>query len=81
MEAPENCSVKVAVHIRPLISDERLHGCKECVTVSPGKPQVLFVSIYIYIYIFFFFFLLKKPKTTISLYLFMHCLYWFCVTA
>lgn len=40
MEAPENCSVKVAVHIRPLISDERLHGCKECVTVSPGKPQV-----------------------------------------
>ena len=60
MEAPENCSVKVAVHIRPLISDERLHGCKECVTVSPGKPQVLFVSIYIYIYIFFFF--LKNLK-------------------
>jgi hypothetical protein len=40
MEASENCSVKVAVHIRPLIADERLHGCKECVTVTPGKPQV-----------------------------------------
>ncbi|XP_062155426.1 kinesin-like protein KIN-4A [Alnus glutinosa] len=39
MEASENCSVKVAVHIRPLIADERLHGCKECVTVTPGKPQ------------------------------------------
>ncbi|XP_050291792.1 kinesin-like protein KIN-4A isoform X1 [Quercus robur] len=40
MEASENCSVKVAVHIRPLISDERLQGCKECVTVTPGKPQL-----------------------------------------
>ncbi|XP_044469978.1 kinesin-like protein KIN-4A isoform X1 [Mangifera indica] len=36
----ENCSVKVAVHIRPLIGDERAQGCKECVTVTPGKPQV-----------------------------------------
>lgn len=41
MEASENCSVKVALHIRPLIGDERLQGCKECVTVTPGKPQVL----------------------------------------
>ncbi|KAJ9670656.1 hypothetical protein PVL29_026915 [Vitis rotundifolia] len=40
MEAPENCSVKVAVHIRPLIGDERLQGCKDCVTVVRGKPQV-----------------------------------------
>ncbi|KAL2498234.1 Kinesin-like protein FRA1 [Abeliophyllum distichum] len=36
----ENCSVKVAVHIRPLIGDESLQGCKDCVTVVPGKPQV-----------------------------------------
>ncbi|KAJ4714826.1 Kinesin-like protein [Melia azedarach] len=36
----ENCSVKVAVHVRPLIGDERVQGCKECVTVTPGKPQV-----------------------------------------
>ena len=41
MEATENCSVKVAVHIRPLIGDERTQGCKECVTVTSGKPQVL----------------------------------------
>ncbi|XP_051150955.1 kinesin-like protein KIN-4A isoform X2 [Andrographis paniculata] len=36
----EDCCVKVAVHIRPLISDEKLQGCKDCVTVVPGKPQV-----------------------------------------
>ncbi|ESW27894.1 hypothetical protein PHAVU_003G241500 [Phaseolus vulgaris] len=40
MEAPENCSVKVALHIRPLIADERQQGCIECVSVTPGKPQV-----------------------------------------
>ncbi|KAA3457455.1 kinesin-like protein FRA1 [Gossypium australe] len=40
MEVTENCSVKVAVHIRPLIADERTQGCKECVTVTKGKPQV-----------------------------------------
>ncbi|KZV54561.1 hypothetical protein F511_01359 [Dorcoceras hygrometricum] len=36
----EDCCVKVAVHIRPLLGDERLQGCKDCVTVAPGKPQV-----------------------------------------
>ncbi|XP_062018976.1 kinesin-like protein KIN-4A isoform X1 [Rosa rugosa] len=40
MEAGEDCSVKVAVHIRPLVGDEKLQGCKDCVTVVPGKPQV-----------------------------------------
>lgn len=40
MEAGENCCVKVAVHIRPLIGDERIQGCKDCVTVVNGKPQV-----------------------------------------
>lgn len=43
--SPENCSVKVAVHVRPLIGDERVQGCKECVSVTPGKPQVSFFSI------------------------------------
>ncbi|CAK9177037.1 unnamed protein product [Ilex paraguariensis] len=38
--ASEDCCVKVAVHVRPLIGDERLQGCKDCVTVFPGKPQV-----------------------------------------
>lgn len=38
--AAEDCCVKVAVHIRPLIGDEKLQGCKDCVTVVPGKPQV-----------------------------------------
>ena len=44
MEAGEDCCVKVAVHTRPLIGDERLQGCKDCVTVVPGKPQVHSVS-------------------------------------
>uniref|UniRef100_A0A2P2M7H7 Kinesin-like protein n=1 Tax=Rhizophora mucronata TaxID=61149 RepID=A0A2P2M7H7_RHIMU len=38
--AAEDCCVKVAVHIRPLIGDERSQGCKDCVTVVSGKPQV-----------------------------------------
>ncbi|XVE70124.1 hypothetical protein DITRI_Ditri10aG0046300 [Diplodiscus trichospermus] len=38
--ASEDCCVKVAVHVRPLIGDEKLQGCKDCVNVIPGKPQV-----------------------------------------
>ncbi|KAK7311085.1 hypothetical protein RJT34_08980 [Clitoria ternatea] len=40
VEAGEDCCVKVAVHVRPLIAEEKLQGCKDCVTVVPGKPQV-----------------------------------------
>ncbi|KAD0046733.1 hypothetical protein E3N88_44876 [Mikania micrantha] len=35
-----DCCVKVSVHIRPLIGDEKLQGCDDCVVVVPGKPQV-----------------------------------------
>jgi kinesin family protein 4/21/27 len=42
MEHGEDCCVKVAVHVRPLIGDEKLQGCKDCVAVVPGKPQVSF---------------------------------------
>ncbi|KAL8252089.1 hypothetical protein R6Q59_035782 [Mikania micrantha] len=35
-----DCCVKVSVHIRPLIGDEKLQGCEDCVVVIPGKPQV-----------------------------------------
>ncbi|XP_071686695.1 kinesin-like protein KIN-4A [Rutidosis leptorrhynchoides] len=38
--AADDCCVKVAVHIRPLIGDEKLQACKDCITVVPGKPQV-----------------------------------------
>ncbi|KAL0366220.1 UNVERIFIED_CONTAM: Kinesin-like protein KIN-4A [Sesamum radiatum] len=44
----EDCCVKVAVHIRPLIGDERLQGCKDCVTVVPGKPQQSGVGLFEY---------------------------------
>lgn len=30
----------VAVNIRPLIGQELVEGCRECVTVTPGQPQV-----------------------------------------
>ena len=53
METSENCSVKVAVHVRPLIGDERLQGCKECVVVTHGKPQV-------FVFLLFFVFLRSK---------------------
>jgi hypothetical protein len=33
-------SVKVAVNVRPLITQELLLGCTDCVTVTPGEPQV-----------------------------------------
>eukprot|EP00252_Welwitschia_mirabilis_P016493 TRINITY_DN3636_c0_g2_i1.p1 TRINITY_DN3636_c0_g2~~TRINITY_DN3636_c0_g2_i1.p1 ORF type:complete len:1127 (+),score=289.52 TRINITY_DN3636_c0_g2_i1:329-3709(+) len=39
-EVASSQSVKVAVHIRPLIASERLQGCKDCITVVSGKPQV-----------------------------------------
>ena len=32
--------VVVAVHIRPLIYDELLQGCRECLQVTDGEPQV-----------------------------------------
>ncbi|KAI5065342.1 hypothetical protein GOP47_0020037 [Adiantum capillus-veneris] len=37
-EGPQ--AVKVAVHIRPLIGAEVFQGCKDCVSVVPGEPQV-----------------------------------------
>ncbi|KAG4944573.1 hypothetical protein JHK85_049219 [Glycine max] len=40
MKAGEDCCVKVAVHVRPLIGEEKVQGCKDCVTVVSGKPQV-----------------------------------------
>ncbi|KAL2574780.1 hypothetical protein AAZV13_17G208300 [Glycine max] len=40
VEAGEDCCVKVAVHVRPLIGEEKVQGCKDCVTVVSGKPQV-----------------------------------------
>ncbi|KAL4581410.1 hypothetical protein LXL04_017624 [Taraxacum kok-saghyz] len=36
----EDCCVKVAVHIRPLIGDEKPQACQDCVAIVPGKPQV-----------------------------------------
>ncbi|XVF36591.1 hypothetical protein REPUB_Repub19eG0070400 [Reevesia pubescens] len=33
-------SVRVAVNIRPLITNELLNGCTDCITVVPGEPQV-----------------------------------------
>jgi hypothetical protein len=39
MESDE-CSVCVAVHVRPLIEDEEDAGCRTCLAVAPDEPQV-----------------------------------------
>jgi hypothetical protein len=36
----ETLAVKVALNVRPLIGLERVQGCKDCITVVPGEPQV-----------------------------------------
>jgi hypothetical protein len=36
--------VLVAVHIRPLIHDELMTGCRECLTVADGSSQVCYVA-------------------------------------
>lgn len=35
-------SVVVAINIRPLVDSELAEGCKECLLVTPGEPQVRF---------------------------------------
>lgn len=40
--AEEDCSVCVAVHIRPLIANEVADGCQACLSVAEGQKQVLF---------------------------------------
>ncbi|XP_071713247.1 kinesin-like protein KIN-4A [Rutidosis leptorrhynchoides] len=42
--SPENCNVKVALHIRPLLRHERQNGGEECLDVVPGTAQVLMGS-------------------------------------
>ncbi|MCO5581252.1 hypothetical protein L7F22_035130 [Adiantum nelumboides] len=39
-DSPPSQRIVVAVHIRPLTTAERLQGCKDCITVVPGEPQV-----------------------------------------
>lgn len=40
VEDASNQNVKVALNIRPLIAQEQIEGCSECITVIPGEPQV-----------------------------------------
>ncbi|KAF5766321.1 putative plus-end-directed kinesin ATPase [Helianthus annuus] len=42
--SPENCNVKVALHIRPLLRHESQNGGRECLDVVPGTAQVLMGS-------------------------------------
>ncbi|KAJ3700592.1 hypothetical protein LUZ61_004297 [Rhynchospora tenuis] len=52
MEGSDDC-VKVAVNIRPLITSELLNGCTDCVTVTPGEPQVQIGShVFTYDYVY-----------------------------
>lgn len=46
VEKEEECSVCVAVNIRPLIGNELVEGCQECLQVAAEQAQVLyFVSL------------------------------------
>lgn len=36
--------VVVAVHVRPLIHDEVVTGCKPCLSVADGESQVCFCA-------------------------------------
>lgn len=41
-EKEEECSVCVAVNIRPLIANEIVVGCQECLGVDAAQAQVTF---------------------------------------
>ncbi|XP_067860911.1 kinesin-like protein KIF21A isoform X5 [Heptranchias perlo] len=43
MAAPgqDDCSVRVAVRIRPQLAKEKIEGCHICTSVIPGEPQVV----------------------------------------
>lgn len=40
-ESEATQAVQVSLNIRPLIPLERIQGCKECIAVVPGEPQVV----------------------------------------
>ncbi|XP_068598297.1 kinesin-like protein KIF21B [Brachionichthys hirsutus] len=41
MASVGDCSVKVALRIRPQMAKEKIEGCHVCTLVTPGEPQVL----------------------------------------
>ncbi|XP_045884806.1 kinesin-like protein KIF21B isoform X3 [Micropterus dolomieu] len=41
MASQGDCSVKVALRIRPQMAKEKIEGCHVCTLVTPGEPQVL----------------------------------------
>ena len=38
-------SVRVAVNVRPLVTPELLVGCSDCISVTPGEPQVISLTL------------------------------------
>lgn len=40
MDKEATQAVQVALNVRPLITQERIQGCKDCILVVPGEPQV-----------------------------------------
>nr|XP_020448638.1 kinesin-like protein KIF21B [Monopterus albus] len=41
MASQGDCSVKVALRIRPQMAKEKIEGCHVCTLVTPGEPQVV----------------------------------------
>ena len=40
MDKEATQAVQVALNVRPLITQERIQGCKDCILVVPREPQV-----------------------------------------
>jgi hypothetical protein len=45
MDKEATQAVQVALNVRPLIIQERIQGCKDCILVVPGEPQVCLLTI------------------------------------
>lgn len=44
MDKEATQAVQVALNVRPLITQERIQGCKDCILVVPREPQVCLVT-------------------------------------
>lgn len=44
MDKEATQAVQVALNVRPLITQERIQGCKDCILVVPREPQVCSIA-------------------------------------
>lgn len=49
MDKEATQAVQVALNVRPLITQERIQGCKDCILVVPGEPQVCLIVRFLFL--------------------------------